>query len=114
MSDRLQTQRFELKFQIDEALACTVRQHVRAFDVKSEYVRMVIFRSNGRGGPWALRHSGPPLDGTYLDPAPNGETLVYRILAVDDEEHWSAVRESEPTTPREDPVPPEARLLRRP
>jgi hypothetical protein len=31
MIDRLQTQRFELKFQIDEALAQTVRQHVRAF-----------------------------------------------------------------------------------
>lgn len=31
MTDRLQTQRFELKFQIDEALAPAVRRHVRAF-----------------------------------------------------------------------------------
>ncbi len=31
MNDRLQTQRFELKFQIDEVLARAVRQHVRAY-----------------------------------------------------------------------------------
>lgn len=83
-----------------------------SYDVKPEYVRMIIFRRTATGAAgWAELEANAPLNGKYSDTVPNGETFAYRLIAVDEENHFSAVLESEAVTPTADPFPPEARVV---
>ncbi len=81
------------------------------YDVKSEYAHVLLYRASSPNGPWALQQAELPLAGFYSDPAPNGTTFFYRLLAVDEANHRSAVLSSEPVTPSLDPIPPEARVI---
>jgi hypothetical protein len=83
------------------------------YDVKAEYTQMYLFRSESPEGPWscAVQHvSALPLTGEYTDPAVNGTTYHYRLIAWDGV-HASATLDSEGVTPSADPVPPEARVI---
>jgi hypothetical protein len=81
------------------------------YDVKKEYVSMVLYRATSPNGPWSLRTSNLPLTGEYSDPAVNGIVYYYRLMAIDDLDHRSAVIASEPVKPALDPIPPEARVI---
>lgn len=93
------------------------------YDVKAEYAKMELWRASSPDGPFNLRVAELPLDGSYEDPAANGTTYYYRLIAEDaatvtaqDVEiaasgHRSAVLDSESVTPSIDPVPPEARVI---
>lgn len=81
------------------------------YDVKAEYTRMLLYRSDAANGPWALRNSELPLTGAYDDAATNGQPVFYKLIAIDADNHRSAVVSSEAAKPSTDPVPPEARVL---
>ncbi len=87
------------------------------FDVKGEYVKMELWRAPAPEGPWDLRVSEMPLEGAYQDPASNGTTYYYRLIAEDlgalapSTGHRSAVLQSESVTPSIDPVPPQAKVV---
>jgi hypothetical protein len=55
-----------------------------------------------------LRDGELPLTGIYTDTATNDTTYYYRMLAVDADDHRSAVLAAGPVTPSLDPSPPEA------
>lgn len=80
------------------------------YDVKDEYAAMQLYRAIGSDGPWILQQATLPLDGIYDDPATNGVTFFYRLIAIDRDDHRSVVIRSEPVTPKIDPTPPEARI----
>ncbi|MCB0189833.1 MAG: hypothetical protein KDE31_36425, partial [Caldilineaceae bacterium] len=85
------------------------------YDVQSEYTQLLLYRTevlpNLTVGPWILRLANLPLRGSYLDPAMNGVTYVYRLMAIDRENHQSAILTTTPVTPRADPIPPQARMF---
>ena len=85
------------------------------YDVKDEYTKMELWRALGPGVDWNLRESELPLEGSFEDPATNGETYYYRLIAADGGAaaagHRSAVLDSEETTPSIDPVPPQALVI---
>ncbi len=83
------------------------------YDVKDEYTQMFLYRAESPDGPWFcnISHANLPLDGAYSDPADNGTTYYYRLIAVDADGHWSATLSTEGVTPSIDPVPPRARVL---
>jgi hypothetical protein len=90
------------------------------YDVKTEYVKMELWRAPSPDGPWNQRVAELPLEGSYEDPAPNDTTQYYRLIAEDGAVvlageaavaapgHRSAVLDSESVTPSVDPVPPQA------
>ncbi len=82
-----------------------------AYDVKSEYTRMLLYRSDSPNGPWTLRNSELPLTGAFDDAATNGQLFYYKLIAIDADNHRSAVVSSEAVRPSTDPVLPEARVL---
>ncbi len=81
------------------------------YDVREDYVRMILFRAISPDGPWLLRNSELPEDGRYRDKAENGQTYYYRYLAVNKSQHVSAVIGSEMVKPSEDPFAPEAYVV---
>ena len=81
------------------------------YDVRDDYVRMILYRAISPDGPWLLRNSELPEDGRYQDKAENGQTYYYRYLAVNKSQHVSAVIGSEMVKPSEDPFAPEAYVV---
>jgi hypothetical protein len=85
------------------------------YDIKREYTKMELWRAPGPDGPWNLRKGELPLGGSFEDPATNGETYYYRLIAADGGAaaagHRSAVLDSEAVTPSIDPVPPQALVI---
>lgn len=82
-----------------------------SYDVKAEYDRLLLYRAMSQQGPWVLRSAELPLTGVYSDSATNEQTYYYRLIAIDDANHRSAVLESTAATPRVDPIPPEGLVL---
>jgi len=82
-----------------------------SYDVKVGYARLELYRATTPDGPWVLGQAELPLGGAYADPADNDATYFYRLIAVDSADHHSAVLDSGQVTPREDPIPPEARVI---
>ncbi|MEM8530392.1 MAG: VWA domain-containing protein [Chloroflexota bacterium] len=82
-----------------------------SYDVKAEYEQILLYRATSQQGPWILRSAELPLTGVYSDSATNEQTYYYRLIAIDDENHRSAVLESTEVTPRVDPIPPEGIVL---
>jgi Mg-chelatase subunit ChlD len=78
------------------------------YDVKDGYNIIRLFRSESANGPWILRDGELPLTGIYTDTATNDTTYYYRMLAVDADDHRSAVLAAGPVRPSLDPSPPEA------
>ncbi len=82
------------------------------YDVLDEYVDIILYRAPSANGPWTEVFPHPDLSGNYTDSAiSNDKTYYYRLMASDGENHFSAVLDGAPVTPREDPVLPEARIL---
>jgi hypothetical protein len=81
------------------------------YHVRDEYSRMVLYRAMAPDGPWQVRQPELPADGVYEDPADNGQTYFYRYMAIDGDDNRSAVVDSSPVTPSEDPFLPEADIL---
>jgi Mg-chelatase subunit ChlD len=84
---------------------------VLTYDVKAEYNRMFAYRSTSPTGPWLLRIPELSLTGIHSDAAENEQTYYYKLVAVDADDHHSAVLDSEAVKPRLDPIPPAARIL---
>ena len=81
------------------------------YHVRPSYVRMILYRAIAPDGPWNLVNSELPASGRYEDAAENGQTYYYRYLAINEPGHGSAIIDSAPATPSEDPFPPEAIVL---
>lgn len=81
------------------------------YDVKGEYQAMRLYRATSENGPWTLRVAELPLTGEYTDPGVNGTTYYYRLLAVDAENHGSAILNGASVRPSSDPFPPEAKVI---
>ncbi|NJM05916.1 hypothetical protein HC891_06525 [Candidatus Gracilibacteria bacterium] len=81
------------------------------YDVKAEYNIIRLFRAESATGPWVLRDGELPLTGIYTDTATNDTAYYYRMLAVDSDDHRSAVLFTGPVTPSTDPMPPEGMVL---
>jgi hypothetical protein len=81
------------------------------YDVRPGYNRLVLFRAESPDGPWSVQQPELPLTGVYSDTATNDVTYFYRYMAIDDQDDRSAVIESTPATPSDDPFPPEAQVL---
>ncbi len=81
------------------------------YDVNPDYTTLRLYRATSPNGPWTLRVNELPLGGAYTDSASNGTTYSYRLLALNDAGHGSALPLSTPATPSTDPYPPEARVL---
>jgi hypothetical protein len=82
---------------------------VLTYDVKPEYAKMSLYRASS---PWQLIVPELPLTGLYTDTtAALGTPYGYRLVAIDGDNHWSRVLDSESVTPSMDPVPPEALVI---
>jgi hypothetical protein len=82
---------------------------VLTYDVKLEYDVMRLYRASS---PWDLIVPELPLTGEYTDTPPVlGSSYKYRLVAIDGDNHWSRVLESESVTSAEDPIPPEAVVI---
>ena len=82
---------------------------VLTYDVKSEYTKMSLYRASS---PWQLIVSELPLTGLYTDTTTVlGNSYAYRLVAIDGDNHWSRVLDSENVTSTLDPVPPEASVI---
>jgi hypothetical protein len=88
-----------------------IGQNIINYDVKPEYVTMVLYRATAEEGPWTLHV--PELDnsGVYTDTADNGTTYFYRYMGIDAEGNRSAIIGTTPVTPSTDPFAPEAAVL---
>ncbi|MGC9397072.1 MAG: hypothetical protein ACP5J4_19690 [Anaerolineae bacterium] len=82
---------------------------VLTYDVKAEYVKMSLYRASS---PWNLLVPELPLTGKYTDTTTVlGSAYDYRLVAIDGDDHWSRVLDSEEALAVEDPVPPEAEVI---
>jgi hypothetical protein len=82
---------------------------VLSYDVKAEYAKMSLYRSSS---PWQLIVPELPLTGLYTDTTPVlGLSYAYRLVAIDAQNHWSEVLDSEVVTSSLDPVAPEALVI---
>jgi Mg-chelatase subunit ChlD len=84
------------------------------YDARAEYTQIQVFRSAPPNVPWNLLTTLElPLTGVYTDSdnIQNGTGYQYRIIAVDSDDHRSAVRTSDVVTPSVDPVPPAGIVL---
>jgi len=82
---------------------------VLTYDVKPEYVKMSLYRTSS---PWILIVPELPLTGQYTDTTPVlGNAYDYRLVAIDGDNHWSRVLDSEEVTSAEDPIPPEGLVI---
>lgn len=82
------------------------------FDVKRGYQQMILYRAENPNGPWQLLDQEVPPTGEYLDKeVKNGQGYYYKLMAVDANNHRSAVIASQGATPSEDPFQPEAKIL---
>ncbi|MCB0111685.1 MAG: VWA domain-containing protein, partial [Caldilineaceae bacterium] len=87
----------------------SVRIH---FDVKPGYHHMILYRAESPNGPWQLRDQEVPPTGEYIDKeVNNGQGYWYKMMAVDEKNHRSAVIASQGVVPSADPFAPEARIL---
>lgn len=84
-----------------------------SYDVKGEYAQMSAYRATSPDGPWQLHITELSSTGVETDTnnVTNGTTYYYQLLAVDGDNHWSALIKSEGVTPSSDPVPPEATVI---
>lgn len=79
------------------------------YDVKSEYVKMSLYRASS---PWTLLVPELPLTGLYTDTTPVlGNSYAYRLVATDGDTHRSRVLDGEQITATLDPIPPEAEVI---
>ncbi|CAN5843149.1 hypothetical protein BH10CHL1_BH10CHL1_01780 [soil metagenome] len=85
--------------------------NVVEYDVRPAYNRMVLYRATSPTGPWSLQQPELPATGIYSDTATNGTTYYYRFMAINANDNRSAVIDSSPATPSQDPFQPEAQLL---
>jgi hypothetical protein len=85
--------------------------NVISYDVRPAYNRRVLYRATSADGPWTLQQPELPVTGVYSDTADNGTTYYYRYMAIDVDDDRSAVLDTTPGTPSDDPFPPEANLL---
>jgi hypothetical protein len=82
---------------------------VLTYDVKAEYVKMSLYRASS---PWQLIVPELPLTGVYTDTTVTlGNSYAYRLVAIDGDNHWSRVLDSEVVTSTVDPIPPEALVI---
>ena len=81
------------------------------YDVRPAYNRMVLYRATAPNGPWNLQQPELPATGVYSDTADNGVTYYYRYMAINANDNRSAVIDTNPGKPSQDPFPPEALLL---
>ena len=82
------------------------------FDVKPGYQFMILYRATDPNGPWSLRNQEVPPTGEYLDSdVKNGQPYYYKLIAVDDKAHRSAVIASQGAIASEDPFQPEAKII---
>ena len=85
---------------------------VLTYDVKGEYAKMSVYRAASLAGPWPLHVNELPLTGIYSDTDTTvGNTYVYRLVAIDGDNHWSRVLDSEAITSSLDPIPPAALVI---
>jgi hypothetical protein len=85
---------------------------VLTYDVKGEYTKMSTYRAASLAGPWQLHVNELPLTGIYSDTDTTiGNTYVYRLVAIDADNHWSRVLDSEALTSSLDPIPPAALVI---
>ncbi|MCP4537962.1 MAG: VWA domain-containing protein [Chloroflexi bacterium] len=85
---------------------------VLTYDVKGEYVKMSAYRAASLTGPWQLHVNELPLTGIYSDiDITIGNSYVYRLVAIDGDNHWSWVLDSEEITSGLDPIPPAALVI---
>jgi hypothetical protein len=82
------------------------------YDVRPGYNRLALFRATSPDGPWNVHETELPLTGIYSDTATtNDTTYFYRYMAIDGDDDRSAVLDTTPATPSDDPFPPEAQVL---
>ena len=82
---------------------------VLSYDFKDEYIKMSLYRASS---PWDLIVPELPDTGVYTDTsAVIGNAYDYRLVAIDGDNHWSRVLESEQVTAAEDPIPPEGQVI---
>ena len=81
------------------------------YDVRKEYERLILYRAISPNGPWNLHNAELPRSGRYEDKAENDVTYYYRYLAINGQQHGSAVIDSVGVTPSADPFAPEADML---
>ena len=72
---------------------------------------MVLYRATDPNGPWTVQQAELPNTGVYSDTATNGVNYFYRYMAIDAEDDRSAVIDTSPATPSQDPFRPEARVV---
>ncbi|MBX3012702.1 MAG: VWA domain-containing protein [Caldilineaceae bacterium] len=87
-----------------------VGMNVVSYDVRPEYNRMVLYRATNSAGPWSIQQPELPNTGVYSDTATNGVNYFYRYMAIDADDDRSAVIDTSPATPSQDPFRPEARV----
>ncbi len=85
-----------------------VNLNVLTYDVRPAYNRMVLYRATAPDGPWTVQEPELPATGVYSDTAANGTTYFYRYMGIDAADNRSRVIDTTPSTPRDDPFPPEA------
>ncbi|MFN8490831.1 MAG: VWA domain-containing protein [Caldilineaceae bacterium] len=88
-----------------------VAANVLNYDVRKGYNGLWLWRSEAPTGPWIIRTQQLPLTGVYTDTAENGKTYSYKLMALDANDHRSAIIDSTPVKPSQDPFAPEARIL---
>ena len=89
--DEIEAPNFFQAAPLNEAVSLT-------YDVKAEYTGLELWRLSPRGS-WILRRPDLPLNGAFQDPAANGVTYQYRLIAWDTGGHRSAVLGSGSVTP---------------
>src|SRR5262249_37350783 len=92
-------------------VSADVAANVLTYDVRKEYNGMWLWRSETPVGPWIIRTQQLQLTGVYTDPAENGKTYYYKLMALDANDHRSAIIDSTPVKPSQDPFAPEAQIL---
>jgi len=92
------------------SVAPNVGLNVVSYDVRPEYNRMLLYRATSPIGPWSLQQAELPNTGVYSDTATNGTNYFYRYMAIDADDDRSAVIDTSPVTPSQDPFRPEARI----
>lgn len=92
-------------------VAPNVGLNLVTYDVRPEYNRMVLYRATDPNGPWTVQQAELPNTGIYSDTATNGVNYFYRYMAIDAEDERSAVIDTSPATPSQDPFRPEARVV---
>jgi len=85
--------------------------NVVEYDAQPEYNRMVLYRATTPNGPWSLQQPELPNTGVYSDTATNGVTYYYRYMGINANDNRSAVIDTNPGTPSQDPFLPEALVL---